>query len=60
MTKNVASGNARVGVQIGQKNSAQGDAKVGVQRGEYEEAAGTPHPGWQVCDDCREQKTGQR
>lgn len=53
MTKNVASGNARVGVQIGQNNSAQGNAKVGVQRGES-------HPGWQVCDDCREHKTGKR
>lgn len=62
MTKNIASGNARVGAQIGRDNRVEGNAKVGTQRGGsgYTEAKSTPHPGYEVCDGCREAKTGRR
>jgi hypothetical protein len=59
MTKNSASGNARVGVQIGRDNRVSEGARVGAQVEEWEEAASTPHPGYQVCDGCRKQKTGR-
>lgn len=56
---NVAKDDARVGVQVGQDNRAQDNARVDVQvGGGWVEATSTPHPGWQVCDDCREEKTG--
>lgn len=60
MTKNRASGNARVGVQIGNDNRVTGNARVGVQEDGWEEATGSPHPGYQVCDECRHEKTGRR
>jgi uncharacterized protein with beta-barrel porin domain len=59
MTKNSASGNARVGMQVGNDNQVSENARVGVQTGEWEEAASTPHPGYQVCDGCRKEKTGR-
>jgi hypothetical protein len=54
---NSASGNARVGVQVGNDNRASGNARVDEQ---WEEAEGTPHPGHQVCDGCRWWKTGRK